>query len=49
MTDSPRSRLLPTSEIIEQVPAVIDWRPSYRTITPDPEIWREAGAEHRDY
>ncbi|MGA2360463.1 MAG: type II toxin-antitoxin system VapC family toxin [Terriglobales bacterium] len=32
-----------TSEIIEQVAAVIDRRPSYRTITPDPEIWREAG------
>ena len=32
-----------TSEIIEQVAAVIDRRPSYRTIIPDPEIWREAG------
>jgi predicted nucleic acid-binding protein len=32
-----------TPEIIEQVAAVIDRRPSYRTIMPDPEIWREAG------
>jgi len=32
-----------TSKIIDQVAAVIDRRPSYRTITPDPEIWREAG------
>lgn len=32
-----------TSEVIEQVAAVIDRRPSYRTLTPDPEIWREAG------
>jgi predicted nucleic acid-binding protein len=32
-----------TLEIIEQVVAVIDRRPSYRTITPDPEVWREAG------
>jgi predicted nucleic acid-binding protein len=32
-----------TPEIIEQIAAVIDRRPSYRTITPDPEIWREAG------
>ena len=32
-----------TREIIEKVAAVIDLRPSYRTITPDPEIWREAG------
>jgi predicted nucleic acid-binding protein len=32
-----------THEIIEQVVAVIDQRPSYRTITPDSEIWREAG------
>jgi predicted nucleic acid-binding protein len=32
-----------TPEIIKQVAAVIDRRPSYRTITPDPEIWREAG------
>ena len=32
-----------TLEIIEQVAAVIDRRPSYRTITADPEIWREAG------
>ena len=32
-----------TREIIEQVVAVIDRRPGYRTITPDSEIWREAG------
>jgi predicted nucleic acid-binding protein len=32
-----------TPEIIEQVAAVIDRRPIYRTITPDPEVWREAG------
>ncbi len=33
-----------TSEIVEQITAVIDRRPSYRSILPDPEIWREAGA-----
>ena len=32
-----------TPGIIEQIAAVIDRRPSYRTLTPDPEIWREAG------
>ncbi len=32
-----------TSEIIEQIAAVIERRSSYRTIVPDPEIWREAG------
>jgi predicted nucleic acid-binding protein len=32
-----------TPEIIEQVAAVIDRRPSYRTITPDPEVCRDAG------
>jgi hypothetical protein len=32
-----------TPEIIQQIAAVIDRRPSYRTITPDPEIWRDAG------
>ena len=32
-----------TREIVEQVAAVIDRRPTYRTITPDAEIWREAG------
>ena len=32
-----------TRQIIEQVAAVIERRPSYRTITPDSEIWREAG------
>ena len=32
-----------TGEIIQQIIAVIERRPSYRTIVPDPEIWREAG------
>jgi predicted nucleic acid-binding protein len=32
-----------TREIIEQIVAVIERRPSYRTITPDFEVWREAG------
>lgn len=32
-----------THVIIEQITAAIDRRPSYRTITPDSEIWREAG------
>jgi len=32
-----------TRQIIEQIAAVIDRRPSYRTIAPDAEIWREAG------
>ena len=32
-----------TREIIVQIIAVIERRPSYRTITPDSEIWREAG------
>jgi predicted nucleic acid-binding protein len=32
-----------TSEIVEQITAVIERRPSYRSILPDPEIWREAG------
>ena len=32
-----------TPEIIEQIAAVIDRRPSYRMITPDRGIWREAG------
>ena len=32
-----------TREIVEQVGAVIDRRPSYRTIPPDSEIWRVAG------
>jgi predicted nucleic acid-binding protein len=32
-----------TSEIIEQITAVLEHRPSYRTIVPDLEIWREAG------
>lgn len=32
-----------TGEIVKQITAVIERRPSSRTITPDPEIWREAG------
>ena len=32
-----------TPQIIEQIAAVIDRRPSHRTITPDSEIWWEAG------
>ena len=32
-----------TSEIVEQIAAVIERRPRYRTVMPDPEIWREAG------
>ena len=32
-----------TRTITEQVIAVIDRRPRYRTITPDSDIWREAG------
>jgi len=32
-----------TRQIIEQVAAVINRRPSYRTIMPDSEIWQEAG------
>ena len=32
-----------TSEIIELITAVLEHRPSYRTIVPDPEIWRQAG------
>jgi predicted nucleic acid-binding protein len=32
-----------TRETIEQITGVIERRPSYRTIVPDPEIWREAG------
>lgn len=32
-----------TGEIVEQIAAVIERRSSYRTIVPDPEIWREAG------
>jgi predicted nucleic acid-binding protein len=32
-----------TNEIIEQITAVLERRPSYRTIVPEPEIWREAG------
>jgi|ERR1043166_2527713 predicted nucleic acid-binding protein len=36
---SARSRALPNA----QVAAVIERWPSYRTLTPDPAIWREAG------
>lgn len=32
-----------TRDIIEEIAAVIERRSSYRTIVPDPEIWREAG------
>jgi len=32
-----------TREIVEQIAAVIERRPRYRTIVPDSEIWREAG------
>lgn len=32
-----------TQEITEQISNVIDRRPTYRTIAPDPEVWREAG------
>ena len=32
-----------TREIVEQIAAVLDRRASYRTVTPDREVWREAG------
>lgn len=32
-----------TREIVEQIAAVIERRPSHRTIAPDRETWREAG------
>lgn len=32
-----------TRGIIEQINAVIEQRPSYRTIVPDRDVWREAG------
>lgn len=32
-----------TREIVEQIAAVIERRPRYRTLVPDSEIWREAG------
>ena len=32
-----------THDVTEQISNVIQRRPSYRTIAPDPEIWREAG------
>lgn len=32
-----------TRQIVEQITAIIERRPAYRTIAPDSEIWREAG------
>ena len=32
-----------TREIVERIGAVVERRPSYRTIVPDSEIWRDAG------
>jgi predicted nucleic acid-binding protein len=32
-----------TQPIIEEIARIIERRPEYRTITPDSEIWREAG------
>jgi predicted nucleic acid-binding protein len=32
-----------TREIVGQISGVIERRPSYKQIVPDPEIWREAG------
>ena len=32
-----------TRELTEQISSVIERRPTYRTIAPDPEIWRDAG------
>jgi predicted nucleic acid-binding protein len=32
-----------THIVIEQISNVIERRPPYRTVAPDPEIWREAG------
>jgi predicted nucleic acid-binding protein len=32
-----------TSELTEQISSVIERRPTYRTIAPDPEVWRDAG------
>jgi hypothetical protein len=32
-----------TREIVEQIATVMEQRPRYRAIVPDPEIWRQAG------
>lgn len=32
-----------TRSIVEEIAGVIERRPAYRTIVPDPEVWREAG------
>jgi len=32
-----------TRELTEQISSVIEHRPTYRTITPDTEVWRDAG------
>ncbi len=32
-----------TRQIVEEIRQIIERRPTYRTITPDPGIWREAG------
>jgi predicted nucleic acid-binding protein len=32
-----------THEVTQQISSVIERRPTYRTIAPDPEIWRAAG------
>lgn len=32
-----------TRQIVTQIAAIIERRPAYRTITPDSEIWRDAG------
>jgi predicted nucleic acid-binding protein len=32
-----------TRELTEQISNVIERRPTYRTIAPDPEVWRDAG------
>jgi predicted nucleic acid-binding protein len=32
-----------TRELTEQISSVIERRPTYRTIAPDPEVWRDAG------
>ena len=32
-----------TRELTEQISRVIERRPTYRTIAPDPEVWRDAG------
>lgn len=32
-----------TRQIVEGLTQIMEWRPAYRTITPDRDIWREAG------